>query len=205
MELTLHQRKVHIFLQYETIKVEKKKTNSYQVLLDRQLQENVKLKRKLNSTNSWIKKHPSDPKRIQRQKEIDDANKEAADVRENHKKTLKYMGELHQELDELKKKEAQRIAKEKNDALTQLITSEKAGGGSITLDDHHARVAMLEARIQTLQRDHDLYKRETELNNGWVDNQQSLAEALERVGNENETLKARNQQLEETLQSNAFK
>ena len=205
MELTLHQRKVHIILQYETIKVEKKKTSSYQVLLDRQLQENVKLKRKLNSTNSWMKKHPSDPKRIPRQKEIDDANKEAADVHENHKKTLKYMGELHQELDQLKQKEAQRIAKEKNDALNQLITSEKAGGGSITLDEHHSRVAMLEARIQTLQRDHDLYKSETEQNNGWVDNQLELTEALERVNNENETLKARNQQLEETLQSNAFK
>ena len=39
----------------------------------------------------------------------------------------------------------------------------------------------LEARIKSLTRDNDLLQQENTLNNGWVENQQELAKALENV------------------------
>ena len=73
------------------------------------------------------------------------------------------------------------------------------------INEYAVREQLLEARIQTLTEDNDLLRRENELNNGWYDNQQGLAEALQRVGQEKEVLEARVKQLEETLQTNARK
>ena len=61
---------------------------------------------------------------------------------------------------------------------------------------------MFEARIQTLAEDNDLLRRENELNNGWVDNQQGLAEALETVDIENRELKEKVAQLEAEIKFN---
>ena len=63
----------------------------------------------------------------------------------------------------------------------------------------------MEARIQTLAEDNDILRRENELNNCWVDNQQGLIEALERVGMEKQQLEAKVLQLETTLQENSRK
>ena len=52
----------------------------------------------------------------------------------------------------------------------------------------------MEARIQTLTEDNDLLRRENQLNNGWVENQQGLAQALETVDTENRRLKEKNKE-----------
>ena len=56
----------------------------------------------------------------------------------------------------------------------------------------------MEARIQTLTEDNDLLRRENQLNNGWVENQQGLAKALETVDTENKRLKEKNKEFLET-------
>jgi hypothetical protein len=69
-----------------------------------------------------VRKHPKDPKGPQRQKLLNDARKELRDIQQRHQETLKYSGQLHQELDQLKLMHAQRRAREEQDQQ-KLITA----------------------------------------------------------------------------------
>jgi hypothetical protein len=97
------------------LETERKKSTGYQKLLDGQLVEIAKLQRRLDSSNDWVRKHPNDPKGAERQKQLNDARSELRDIRQRHQQTLKYNGQLHQELDQLKLAGAQRRAKEELD------------------------------------------------------------------------------------------
>ena len=70
------------------------------------------------------------------------------------------------------------------------------------IEDLEARELVMQARIQTLAEDNDLLRRENELNNGWVENQQGLAEALDSLDIENQELKDKILQLEAALKPN---
>ena len=115
-----------------------------------------------------------------------------------HKKTLEYMGQLHQQLDNLKHQDVER-------STSQQLAAAATAKDAAAIEEHEARERHLNARIQTLTEDNDLLKTENELNNGWVDNQQGLAEALQKVSLEKEVLEERVKQLEQTLQTNARK
>ena len=66
--------------------------------------------------------------------------------------------------------------------------------------EHDEKV--LEARIQTLTEDKDILSRELSVNNHWIDNQQALADALERNEGEKVALQNRVSGLERRILKN---
>ena len=119
-------------------------------------------------------------------------------VKSKYVNTLDKVGELLQQIDAMKKKEAQRNT-------SQQLAAAATAGDAAAIEEHEARERQLNARIQSLTEDNDLLRRENELNNGWYINQQGLIESLERVNLEKEQLDARVKQLEKTLQINSRK
>jgi hypothetical protein len=115
IELMLKNRRARVLMYRGALETERKKSTGYQKLLDGQLVEIAKLQRRLDSSNDWVRKHPNDPKGAERQKQLNDARSELRDIRQRHQQTLKYNGQLHQELDQLKLAGAQRRAKEELD------------------------------------------------------------------------------------------
>ena len=65
--------------------------------------------------------------------------------------------------------------------------------------EHDEKVRLLEARIQTLTEDKDILSRELSVNNHWIDNQQALADALERNEGEKVALQNRVSGLERRI------
>jgi hypothetical protein len=103
---------------------------------------------------------------------------------------LKYLGQLHQEIDELKKINLQHKAREHQYAVARLTTKDAATGGKFTTDDQDAKESLMDSRIMTLTEDNDILRKELTENNYWLDNQAGLIESLERVGKEKENLLA---------------
>jgi hypothetical protein len=99
------------------LETEQKKSKGYQVLLDNQIEENSKLQRRLDTAHNWVKKHPNDPKGAQRQEKLNNARGELEEVQQRHQETLKYNGQLHIELDQLKLINMQYKAREQQMAL----------------------------------------------------------------------------------------
>ena len=66
-------------------------------------------------------------------------------------------------------------------------------------EEHEFRERQLESKIQYLTEENDILKRENDLNNGWVENQDDLRNALENSEQLNATLRSRVNQLETTL------
>lgn len=119
-------------------------------------------------------------------------------VESKYVKTLDKVGELLQQVDAMKKTEAQMKTREQ-------IAIQSTFYDAAAINEYAVREQLLEARIQTLTEDNDILRKENDLNNGWVDNQQGLAEALQKVSLEKEVLEERVKQLEQTLQTNARK
>ena len=167
-----------ILLYKDALKTERKKTSRYRELLDEEMTTTSKLQKRLDRAKGQPKRPGQEAKWTQMMQQLGAAAKERDEMHEQLLKTLEHQEQVQQELDQLKAEAAQRTARELPAASRRAGPVDGDDAKDATIEAHEARELLMEARIQTLAEDNDLLRRENELNNGWVDNQQGLAEAL---------------------------